>query len=124
MTSHQDWEPVTFGTKKSTGSTQPKSDGPKKPLANIHAIKVEQLADSGEARLEKKMIDTKAVSAVIKKRGELKLTQSELAVKINVSPNIIKSLEQNKEQYNTNLLSKLQKVLGIKLLGANIGEPL
>ena len=70
------------------------------------------------------MIETKAVSAIIKKRSELKLTQTELANKINISPNIIKSLEQNKEQHNPGLLSKLQKVLGIKLLGANIGEPL
>jgi len=122
--SHQDWETVTFNNKKTSASTQPTSTGPKKPSANIHAIKVEQLADQGETRLEMKMIDTKAVSAVIKKRCELKLTQNELAVKINVSPNIIKSLEQNKEQHNPGLLSKLQKALGVKLLGTNIGEPL
>lgn len=122
--SHQDWETVTFNNKKASSSSQPTSTGPKKPSANIHALKVEQLADQGETRLEKKMIDTKAVSAVIKKRCELKLTQNELAVKINVSPNIIKSLEQNKEQHNPGLLSKLQKALGVKLLGTNIGEPL
>ena len=120
--SHQDWDTVTFNKKAST-STQPTSTIPKKPSANIHAIKVEQLADQGETRLEMKMIDTKAVSAVIKKRCELKLTQNELAVKINVSPNVIKSLEQNKEQHNPGLLSKLQKALGVKLLGTNIGEP-
>jgi ribosome-binding protein aMBF1 (putative translation factor) len=122
--SHQDWQTVTFTNKKSSGTLQTKETAPKKPLANIQAIKVEQLADQGDTRLEKKMIDTKAVSAVIKKRSELKLTQTELANKINISPNIIKSLEQNKEQHNPGLLSKLQKVLGIKLLGANIGEPL
>jgi ribosome-binding protein aMBF1 (putative translation factor) len=121
--SHQDWETVTFN-KKTSASTQPYLSGPKKPSANIHAIKVEQLADQGDSRLEKKMIDTKAVNAIIKKRSELKLTQTELANKINISPNVIKSLEQNKEQHNPGLLSKLQKVLGIKLLGANIGEPL
>jgi ribosome-binding protein aMBF1 (putative translation factor) len=121
--SHQDWDTVTFN-KKASASTQPTSNGPKKPPANIQAIKVEQLADQGETRLEMKMIDSKAVSAVIKKRCELKLSQNELAVKINVSPNIIKSLEQNKEQHNPGLLTKLQKVLGIKLLGTNIGEPL
>jgi ribosome-binding protein aMBF1 (putative translation factor) len=120
--SHQDWETVTFNKKTST-STQPNLSGSKKPPVNIHAIKVEHLADQGETRLEKKMIDTKAVSAIIKKRSELKLTQNELAVKINVSPNVIKSLEQNKEQHNPGLLTKIQKVLGIKLLGANIGDP-
>lgn len=120
--SHQDWETITL-TKKTNNSSQQTQNTIKKPPANIHAIKVEQLADQGETRLEKKMIDTKVVSAIIKKRSELKLTQNELAVKINVSPNIIKSLEQNKEQHNPGLLTKIQKVLGIKLLGANIGDP-
>jgi len=120
--SHQDWETITFN-KKTSNSSQQTQNTIKKPPANIQAIKVEQLVDQGEGRLEKKMIDTKAVSAIIKKRSELKLTQNDLAVKINVSPNVIKSLEQNKEQHNPNLLTKIQKVLGIKLLGSNIGDP-
>jgi len=120
--SHQDWETITFN-KKTSNSSQQTQNTIKKPPANIQAIKVEQLVDQGEGRLEKKMIDTKAVSAIIKKRSELKLTQNDLAVKINVSPNVIKSLEQNKEQHNPNLLTKILKVLGIKLLGSNIGDP-
>jgi ribosome-binding protein aMBF1 (putative translation factor) len=122
--SHQDWETVTFSSKKPNKTTQNANGPAKKPPANIQAIKIEQKADNSDERLTVKTIDTTAVRAIIKARGELGLTQKDLANRINVSDAVIKSIEQNKEPNNTALLNKLQKVLKVKLLGDNIGTPL
>lgn len=120
--SHQDWETITFSNKK-TKTTQ-NSDVPKKPPVNIIANKIENKVNNTDERLVIKTIDINAVKAITKARTELGLTQKDLANKINVSDSVIKSIEQNKEPNNTQLLSKLQKVLKIKLLGDNIGTPL
>jgi ribosome-binding protein aMBF1 (putative translation factor) len=122
--SHQDWETVTFSNKKSNKSTQIVDGTPKKPSANIQALKIENKVDNTDEKLTIKTIDTSAVRAIVKARGELGLTQKDLANKVNVPDSVIKSIEQNKEPNNTSLLNKLQKVLKVKLLGDNIGNPL
>lgn len=122
--SHQDWETVTFAGKKQTKSTPNAEVGTKKPPANIQALKIENKVDNTEEKLTVKTIDNNAVRAIIKARGELGLTQKELANKINISDAVIKSIEQNKEPNNTALLNKLQKALKVKLLGDGIGTPL
>ena len=122
--SHQDWETVTFSNKKPNKSTQIVDGAPKKPSANIKALKIENKVDNTDEKLTIKTIDTSVVRAIIKARGELGLTQKDLANKVNVSDSVIKSIEQNKEPNNTVLLNKLQKVLKVKLLGDNIGNPL
>jgi putative transcription factor len=122
--SHQDWETVTFSNKKPNKSTQNVDSILKKPSANIKALKIENKVDNTDEKLTIKTIDTSVVRAIIKARGDLGLNQKELANKINVSDSVIKSIEQNKEPNNTALLNKLQKVLKVKLLGDNIGNPL
>ena len=122
--SHQDWETFTFNSKKISKSTPNTEGATKKPSANIQAIKIEHKADNTDERLTVKTIDPSAVKAIIKARGELGLTQKDLAKRINVSDAVIKSIEQNKEPANTGLLNKLQNVLKVKLLGDSIGTPL
>jgi ribosome-binding protein aMBF1 (putative translation factor) len=122
--SHQDWETVTFSSKKTNKSSQTTDSTPKKPLANIQALKIENKVDNTDEKLSVKKIDPSAVRAIIKSRGELGLTQKDLANKVNISDAVIKSIEQNKEPHNTALLNKLQKALKVKLLGDNIGTPL
>lgn len=122
--SHQDWETVTFSSKKTNKSSQTTDSTPKKPSANIQALKIENKVDNTDEKLSVKKIDPSAVRAIIKSRGELGLTQKDLANKVNISDAVIKSIEQNKEPHNTALLNKLQKALKVKLLGDNIGTPL
>jgi ribosome-binding protein aMBF1 (putative translation factor) len=124
LMSHQDWETVTFSSKKTNKSSQTTDSTPKKPLANIQALKIENKVDNTDEKLSVKKIDPSAVRAIIKSRGELGLTQKDLANKVNISDAVIKSIEQNKEPHNTALLNKLQKALKVKLLGDNIGTPL
>jgi putative transcription factor len=128
--SHQDWEPVVF--KKSSTQQQrsgnvesvKKSDvGNRQNVPQGNTYKLDNI-DSSEAKLSLKMIDSRAVEAVKRKRCDLKITQKELANKAQVPETVIKNLENGKEQHNPQLLTKLQRALGVKLLGQNIGEPL
>ena len=134
--SHQDWETVVFKKRPNqaeavkaaqragnTESVRKFDAGNRQNATSVNVHKLEQLEASDE-KLTLKMIDSKAVDAIKKKRCELKLTQKELANKAQVPETIIKSLENGKEQHNPQLLTKLQRALGVKLLGQNIGEPL
>ena len=125
--SHQDWAPVVFSnnSKKPTSGavveTVRKPTGNQPSAASINARKIESI-DSSDDKLTHKMIDTKVVDVVKRRRCELKLTQKDLANKLQVPEATIKNLEQCKEFHNPPLLTKLQRALGVKLLGQNIGE--
>lgn len=52
----------------------------------------------------------------------LKMTQKELAVKVNEKDSIIREYETGSAIPNQQILMKLQRALGVKLTGSNIGE--
>ena len=62
--------------------------------------------------------------AIIKGRQDKNLTQKDLAVKINEKPSIIAEYEQGKAIPNQQILTKMERALGIKLRGTGIGQPL
>ncbi|XP_065842655.1 endothelial differentiation-related factor 1 homolog [Oscarella lobularis] len=62
--------------------------------------------------------------AIMKARGEKKLSQKELATKINEKPNVVNDYEAGRAIPNQQIMSKLERVLGVKLRGKSIGEPL
>ncbi|XP_031551928.1 endothelial differentiation-related factor 1-like [Actinia tenebrosa] len=51
-----------------------------------------------------------------------KLTQKELATKINEKPNVIIEYEQGKAIPNNQILGKIERVIGIKLRGKDKGK--
>ncbi|KAF9257801.1 MBF1-domain-containing protein [Marasmius fiardii PR-910] len=57
-------------------------------------------------------------------RMELKLAQKDLAQKVNEKPSVIQDYESGKAIPNPQILGKLERSLGVKLRGANIGEKL
>ena len=57
-------------------------------------------------------------------RQEKKLTQKDLATKINEKPQVINDYEAGRAQPNQQVLAKMERALGIKLRGKQIGEPL
>jgi len=120
--SHQDWNPVVFNNTKHT-SNEKKSVCTPHISANKTAQKVEQLVES-DAKLTIKTMNICAVKAIIKNRCVLKLSQKDLAAKCCITEAVIRNIEQGKEAHNPSVLTKIQKVLGIKLLGDNIGESL
>jgi len=57
-------------------------------------------------------------------RAELKLSQKEVAQKINEKPSILQDYESSKAIPNPQILGKLERVLGVKLRGSDIGKKL
>ncbi|ESK87544.1 putative mbf1-multiprotein bridging factor mediates gcn4-dependent transcriptional activation [Moniliophthora roreri MCA 2997] len=57
-------------------------------------------------------------------RMDLKLAQKDLAQKVNEKPSVIQDYESGKAIPNPQILGKLERVLGVKLRGSNIGEKL
>jgi len=57
-------------------------------------------------------------------RMELKLSQKDVAQKINEKPSVLQDYESGKAIPNVQILSKLERVLGVKLRGADIGKKL
>ncbi|KAI0282157.1 ylMBF1 [Russula aff. rugulosa BPL654] len=57
-------------------------------------------------------------------RMELKLSQKEVAQKINEKPSVLQDYESGKAIPNAQILAKLERTLGVKLRGSDIGKKL
>uniref|UniRef100_A0A8H7Y5A8 HTH cro/C1-type domain-containing protein n=1 Tax=Psilocybe cubensis TaxID=181762 RepID=A0A8H7Y5A8_PSICU len=57
-------------------------------------------------------------------RLELKLSQKDVAQKVNEKPSVIQDYESSKAIPNPQILGKLERVLGVKLRGSDIGKKL
>ncbi|XP_036974260.1 endothelial differentiation-related factor 1 homolog [Acanthopagrus latus] len=57
-------------------------------------------------------------------RQEKSLTQKDLATKINEKPQVIADYECGKAIPNNQVLGKIERVIGMKLRGKDIGQPL
>ncbi|WFD33868.1 multiprotein-bridging factor 1 [Malassezia cuniculi] len=52
------------------------------------------------------------------------MTQKDLSTRINEKPNVVSEYEQGRAIPNPQILGKMERVLGVKLRGKNIGAPL
>lgn len=57
------------------------------------------------------------MQAISTARADLKLTQKDLAQKINEKPSVLQDYEAGRAIPNPQILSKLERVLGVKLRG-------
>ncbi|EGN96160.1 hypothetical protein SERLA73DRAFT_185755 [Serpula lacrymans var. lacrymans S7.3] len=57
-------------------------------------------------------------------RMEKQITQKDLAQKVNEKPSVIQDYESGKAIPNPQILSKFERILGVKLRGADIGKKL
>ena len=73
------------------------------------------IEDSDEPLKAPKLIPRSTGIKIQQKRQELKMSQKDLAFKINEKVNVIQELESGSCKYNRNLLNKLERVLNIKL---------
>jgi putative transcription factor len=101
---HQDWEPVVIRTKKEAKvqSPPPPSQIPKKLDQNLEGF-------------DHKKVPKQIADAIQRRRIELKLTQTELANKINEKPVIVNDVENCRGVYNHIHINKILKALGLTL---------
>lgn len=104
---------VATEKKYATGNTRGDPEGQK--LAKI---------DRDNEVAPPKKIDASVGKTISKARLEKKMTQKDLATKVNEKPNVINDYEAGRAVPNQQLLGKLERALGVKLRGKNIGEPL
>jgi len=57
-------------------------------------------------------------------RQEKEMSQKDLAQKVNEKPSVIQDYESSRAIPNPQILGKLERALGVKLRGTNIGEKL
>ncbi|KAL1936773.1 hypothetical protein VTP01DRAFT_907 [Rhizomucor pusillus] len=69
-------------------------------------------------------VDQSVGRAIQKARQEKGITQKDLAQKINEKPQVVNEYESGKAIPNQQILGKMERALGVKLRGKNIGEPL
>lgn len=103
------------GTEKKYGSTNTKSNPEGQRLTKL---------DNTDDVVPTKKLDGNVGKVISQFRQEKKLTQKDLATKINEKPNVINDYEAGRAIPNQQVLGKLERALGVKLRGKNIGEPL
>ncbi|KAL9989510.1 hypothetical protein ACROYT_G004070 [Oculina patagonica] len=137
-----DWDSVTYLQKKTPRAAELKS---KQAVASAqrHGGQVETTQkygggsnkqhsankDSAKLDRETEELHHEKVSLDVGKliqqaRMEKKLTQKDLATKINEKPQIVMDYESGKAIPNNQVLGKLERTLGIKLRGKEKGMPL
>jgi putative transcription factor len=67
--------------------------------------------------LQHKKVNTEVKKAIMQGRLAKKLTQAQLAQQINEKPQIIQEYESGKAIPDQKILSKLERILGVKLRG-------
>ena len=107
---HQDWKPVDIGRGKSVKKVN--QENSRKVSSYIPPAQGGIREDEEGGTIVNKF-SREFIQAVISKRVELKLNQKQLAQRLNYPVDFIKRFEQGKETYNSGIVSKIKKNLGI-----------
>ncbi|KDP34783.1 hypothetical protein JCGZ_10563 [Jatropha curcas] len=132
----QDWEPVVIRKKAPTAAAKKDEkvvNAARRAGAEIETLKKSNAgtnkAASSSTTLNTRKLDeetenlthgrvpTELKKAIMQARMDKKLTQSQLAQLINEKPQIIQEYESGKAIPNQQIISKLERALGVKLRG-------
>lgn len=137
-----DWDTVTVLRKKGPSSAQAKSKqavvAAQRRGEDVETTKKwaagqnkQHLVTKNTAKLDRETEELHhqrvplEVGKVIQRgRQDKGMTQKDLATKINEKPQVIGDYESGKAIPNNQILGKLERTLGLKLRGKDIGQPL
>lgn len=111
MYAHQDWNVVVLTKKNKKTELSP---GTPKVVYAETAVSAKKLNEDREEFVHKR-VPKDVADSIRNKRLELKLSQSDLAQRINEKPSVIQEVESMKGVYNHILLNKISRALGISL---------
>ncbi|EGV62370.1 MBF1-domain-containing protein [Yamadazyma tenuis ATCC 10573] len=104
-----------IGTEKKYGTSNTKSNPEGQRLAKL---------DDTDDVVAVKKLDTNVGKVISRARQDKKMTQKDFATQINEKPQVINDYEAGRAVPNQQLLGKMERALGVKLRGKQIGEPL
>ncbi|CAO3597166.1 unnamed protein product [Absidia cylindrospora] len=104
-------------------NTEKKSTVTNSSHANTDHRRIAKLDRDNEVAPPPK-VDISVGKALQKGRQDKGMTQKDLAQIINEKPQVVNEYESGKATPNQQVLGKMERALGIKLRGKNIGEPL
>ncbi|KAI3848443.1 hypothetical protein MKW98_023206 [Papaver atlanticum] len=132
----QDWEPVVIRKKAPTSAAKKDEkavNAARRAGAEIETVKkstagTNKAASSGTSLNTRKLDEETEVLAhervpselkknIMQARLDKKMTQSQLAQLINEKPQIVQEYESGKAIPNQQIITKLERVLGVKLRG-------
>jgi len=133
----RDWETVTFHKKKKPNANNALQSGEqvattKKFAAGTNkqnkgtdtrALEKESALDEDSEKLGHNKVSLEQAQAIQKARLAKGWTQEDLAKKLFVQKGIIADYEKHSAIPDQQLLAKMERQLGVKLRGKNIGEP-
>jgi putative transcription factor len=115
MYSHQDWEKVVIGKKKTETTTEKKpqvQNAITSIATNKPAWKIEQQVDSDVGK-PINYVSKNISKSIIQARVALKLSQKDLAQRLNMQVKDIHEIESGKAVENKATLSKIKRFLKI-----------
>ena len=119
---HQDWDPVVLRktpqqTKAMNKGTTQKTIVNKnyKPNSNNSNTISKNITDDDLDNFEIKTVSRSLSVQIQQARNLKKITQKDLANRLNTQPSVIQSYENGKAVPNGEFLAKMSKILGVKL---------
>lgn len=114
---HQDWQTVVLNKKKDTNIEVTNYDKTRgvtvSSVANKPAWKLEQQVDSDVGK-PLNFVSTSDANKIIQGRVAMKLSQKDLATRLNMQLKVIQDIESRKAVENKAVLSKIKRFLHVE----------
>ena len=108
LNDHQDWKPIII---RKNNENKKESSSKSVNYEQQKNKKIEKQIEEGNMKHKKIPDDIR--KKIQQKRGELNMTQKQLAQKINIQVSIINEIETGKALYNHKHINKIKRILNI-----------
>ncbi len=115
MASHQDWTPVVFHKRTTADIPKQTIIKPKKTNQPTTDINLRKLDDESGENLKIERVSTNLKQQIIKARVAAKLSQAQLAQKINEPVKTVQEYENGSAIPDNRIIQKMSRVLGVVL---------